>query len=537
MLTSATKRYFLPFYEGANMDSEVEAAAVFVIAEVERAKGSGFLGRQPQERIEFLAEIGYPLWVYPKNNQVFFFDGLGKSNPTASYLEMPSTKAFMEAFEANSRPRENYETFLVDHANYFQQGIEEKRVTFEGLIVDSQFRQEFVVYRKEATDVLRVNLGLLLPSLEEATISAKLAELEKQQAAIEEDAQRLQECARLVRKTTGQYITEIDYESIASAEETGAKIKAQEQVVNPQIAQLNKDYNRRIKTAEESYNSEIESFQKLKTRTLQLIKRNQEETKEYSREAKVHAAKGHKVYEKRWREKIRRAQKELNGLKKELKNTDNSIKKVTDQKKQAVSQLIQELNREVKLARQSLLDLEAKRELKTRFFKEEKQKLLAQEKPVVESINKAIRLHEEGGTHFAAISMRDTSFKEPTLFYVPFYVTIYEVGGVTRYRIVTPSKINNLDFSSKFRSALGISKGKDLLAPRFRAIAALVDSIEVYVKENSVFEGQLWELGQRFNLLRNSDFQEKAKRGLVYLHQAGWFSRREQEEISRRLVD
>ena len=328
MSTSAAKRYFLPFYEKTGNESEVEAAAVFATAEDARSKGGGFIGRQPQETIEFLAKIGYPLWMYTKNNQAFLIDGFGNPKATASYLEMPTAKAFIDTLEANSRPRENYEVFLADQANYFQQNGKEKKFTFEGLIADQEFRREFEVYRKEVTELSSKNWGLLLPRLDEATISAQLSELDKLKTAITEDAQQLPECLRLINKTTGQYITEIDYESAASTDEANAKIKAQEQIVNPQIAQLNKDYTRKIKATQEDFDRELESLQKLKTKTMQSITRNQEETKKYIREAKVHANKGHKIYEKRWKQKIRKAQKELSELEKEIKNREKNGRRI-----------------------------------------------------------------------------------------------------------------------------------------------------------------------------------------------------------------
>ena len=59
---------------------------------------------------------------------------------------------------------------------------------------------------------------------------------------LREEAEKLPECIRLINKTTSQYITELDYEAAAVKEEADAKIRAQEELVNPQIAKLNKDY-------------------------------------------------------------------------------------------------------------------------------------------------------------------------------------------------------------------------------------------------------------------------------------------------------
>ncbi len=385
---------------------------------------------------------------------------------------------------------------MADHGNYFQQTIKEKKFTFEGLITDLEFKREFDIYRKETAELSSKNWGLLLPSLDEATISAELSELDKLKSAIREDAQRLPECIRILNKITSQYITEIDYESAASTEETDAKIKAQEQIVNPQIAKLNKDYTHKMKAVEESFDHELESLQKLKTKTIQFIRRNQEETKKYISEAKAHAAKGHKVYEKRWKEKIRKAQKELNGLKKEIKNIENNIKKLTSQKKQAISNLVLELDREVKLARQPILELEAGREGKIQYFKRETQKLILQEKPVIESIKKALSLHDEATANLEALSVRETVLKDSALFYVPFYVACYQGGAARRYLIFPPSTISSVDFSAKLRGALGISKAKDLLVPRFKAIATLIGKLRFMSMKTRFLRGNSGSWGK-----------------------------------------
>src|SRR5450759_2388927 len=165
MLTSATKRFSLPFSTQKSSASEVEAAVVFAVAELERNKGGGLIARQPEEKLVFLSKIGYPLWLFPKNNSTFVFDGFGDSSYSISYAEAPSTKAFMESIEVNSRPRENYMAFLSNYDSYFQQSMKEKQFMFKGLITDLDFKNEFNVYRKEATEVTaQTNAALILPN-------------------------------------------------------------------------------------------------------------------------------------------------------------------------------------------------------------------------------------------------------------------------------------------------------------------------------------------------------------------------------------
>ncbi len=76
MLTSATKRLILSFSGQKSRGSEVEPAAVYVLAEQNRGKGGGLLSRQPQETIAFIAKMGYPLWLFPRNNSVLVFDAV-----------------------------------------------------------------------------------------------------------------------------------------------------------------------------------------------------------------------------------------------------------------------------------------------------------------------------------------------------------------------------------------------------------------------------------------------------------------------------
>ena len=75
----------------------------------------------------------------------------------------------MENLEANSRPREKYQAFLSDHSNYFQQSIKEKQFMLRGLIADLDFKNEFNVYRKEATEAVAQTNGALFPPILEET--------------------------------------------------------------------------------------------------------------------------------------------------------------------------------------------------------------------------------------------------------------------------------------------------------------------------------------------------------------------------------
>ncbi len=536
MLNSTTKRFILPFLQQKNSAVEVEAATVFSVAEFERSKGGGLIVRQPEERMVVLSKIGYPLWLFPKNDVALVFDGFGDCSCSIPYVEMPSARAFLESLEANSRPQEKYQAFLTDHSNFFLKNVKEKQFILRGLIADLDFKNEFNVYLKEAAEVAGgTNASLFEPDLQEFTISSMLTEFDKLKMILKIEEDKLPECIRCVNAATSQYLMELDFEAGAVKEEADAKIRALEELVNPKIAKLTKDYKTKIKELTKSFDEEIERQQKQKTKTQKLMENNKEKIRLFQREAEAQAEKKHAVYEKRWEERIKQTQKEQNTLKKELKNIENNIKKLSKQKAHEIANLNFSLDAEIKFARQPIADLEVDRDSKMASFKVINEKLLRQEKPLIEDLNKSIKLRESINVNLELLGMQSQGLKNPCLFFVPFYLACFEIGLTRRYLVIPPSTVGPFDFSVKLKSVVGRSKIKALLSPRFKAVTTLIDKVEALTKQNIVFESQLNGLAQRNNLLDNSLFIENALKGLVTLKHEGWLSDKEQLVLSNQL--
>ncbi|MGD0994428.1 MAG: hypothetical protein ABR909_02765 [Candidatus Bathyarchaeia archaeon] len=541
MLNSAVKRFILPFSPGKSRELfslDAEAAAVYALTELEKAKGGGLIVKQHEEKLLFITKIGYPLWLFPKSETAYIFDGLNNSSYSVNYVDLPSAKAFAESLERSSKTHEDYMTFLSDHNSYFQQTKKEKEFLLRGLIAGLDFKKEFSVYRKEAIEVTSqpAKLAPLAPTLEEATISSMLTEMNKLQSFLREDAQRLSECLRLINKTTSQYITELDYVTEAVRDEANAKIKAQEEFVNPQITKLNSEYKHQIAQVTRSFDEELESLEKLKAKTIKFVEGNEEKIKLFNRAAKTQAQKKHLIYEKTWKEKSRQAKKEIDGLKKELKRIENSIKNLNKQKTKKTSKLQLELEAEIKLARQPLLDLEAARDAKVLGFKQKTEKLIKQEKPVIEGLNGTIKLGETVNARFEMLGIRDQQLKSPALFYVPFYVACYQAGLTKRYIFLPPSMTSAIGFAAKLKGAFGRSKIKELFIPRFKEITALIDKVQVLAKQDRLLDNEIRDLGEKNNLLNTESIRDNIAKGLVYLKHEGWLSDREYQALSSSLA-
>jgi hypothetical protein len=541
MLNSAAKRFILPFSPEKSRELfsfDVEAAAVYALSELERAKGGGLILKQPEEKILFIAKIGYPLWLFPINETAFLFNGLIDSRLSLLYFELPLAQPFLESFEKNSSTYEDYLAFLSDHDNYFQQPKKKREFVLRGLIAGVDFKKEFGVYRKEATEVTGqpTKLAPFAPTLEEATISSMLTEMGKLQSFLIEDAQRLSECLRLINKTTSQFMTELDYAAEAVRDEAKAKFKAQEEFVTPKITKLNSVYKQQIAQLTRSFNEELENLEKLKAKTIKFIDDDEEKIKLYNHEAKIQAQKKHLIYERTWKEKSRLTKKELDGLKKELKRIENSIKNLNSQKNKKTFKLQLELKTEIELARQPLFAIEANRDAKVLIFKQKTEKLLKQEKPVTVGLNGVIKLGEAVNARFEMLGIREYQLKSPALFYVPFYVVCYQAGLSKRFIFLPPSMASPTGFAIKLKGAFGRSKIKELFIPRFKEITTLIDNVQALAKQESWLDREIRDLGEKNNLLSIGLIRESIAKGLVFLNHEGWLSDREYQVVSSSLA-
>jgi hypothetical protein len=178
------------------------------------------------------------------------------------------------------------------------------------------------------------------------------------------------------------------------------------------------------------------------------------------------------------------------------------------------------------------MDLETERTVKINHYRQLNLKMIDLETPVIEGLNRNLGSWNAIKTKFVNLSIKK-SFSTPVLFYLPFYIACFAVNENKRYLIFPPANIGYKDFSTKLKGALGISKIKSLLNPRFKTIATLMQNFQESTQQNQQLEKQLFTLGTENNLIKNPVFQKNVKEGLTYLNQAGWLSNKEQQAVDK----
>jgi len=541
---SAYKQFLLPFSSLSEnrkepFTSDLEVAAVFSLAELDRPKGGGILSRRSEEKITFIAKVGYPLWLFPWSETTLIFDGFNRSSHTLRYAVIPDVNVFIENLKRSSKTRETHMAFLSDHLNYFQAPVTEEAVVVNGLIKEPEFLSEFESYRPEAkeTEDEPANVGLLSPTLDESTIASILKELESLYASFKKDVDGFYRCMKFINKATNHYTQVLRSKTRAVKEEVSVKINAQEELVTPKLYRLKEAYDHQIIESTKAFERQHLPVQKRKVKLEKSRERALAKIEHCKLEAKTCAEKDNAVGEDKWKEKASETKKALSDIDDQLKETEKSLRDLEDRKSLEIFNLRSELENKTKEARQPLLDLESSRDAKILLYKQEADKLEQQTKVILEQLSRTVKLRETGIENFRELGVKNESeLKEAVLFYVPFYVICYKVDSKKRYLILPPSEANTVGLSTKLKSALGKAKIKQLLVPRFEVITSLMDTIQVLAQQNAVFETEMREMGERANLLSTVSKRESIRKGLEYIRKEGWISEKEHLSLNQKIA-
>jgi DNA polymerase III alpha subunit (gram-positive type) len=406
-----------------------------------------------------------------------------------------------------------------------------------GLMQEPQFQTEFDAYRREASKTSQENLmGFLPPTLDETVISSGIHELENLHSALSSRVENLYKCIKLLSKVTRQYVKELRSRVKDAEEDFDSKIQKEELAVAPRINQLKDEYDFQTTSLARSFEKKRLPIEKEKKR---LEKSREQAVSKLERgklEAKTHAEKNQRAAEERWKEKNNKTKKELSEIENQLKQTEKNLQDLEEKRAIELFKLHEEQETQVKEARQCLLEIEASRDAKILIHNQEIETLEKQTQEICDQINRTAKLLEANIAQFAKLGIKKEFGSYGSLmYYVPFYVVCYQRESNKRYMIIPPSVVSTVGIFMKLKGALGMSKIKRLLAPRFKTVASLLDSINVLALQNGIFETELNELGTQNNMLADAEVRKEIKSGLSCLKSEGWLSDKEFDMIEQRI--
>lgn len=515
----------------------MEKAAIFCLAELERTKGGGLILRQPEEKMVFIAEYAYPFWLVPWENRNLLFDGLRTKSHTFKYAPFTDVKIFIENAKGSARDLETYINFLSESINYFQQPQNKKEIVLEWLITDANINKEFELLVSEAQEfgASSIDMAKLNMAIEETEISSIIQEIANLKAEFREEIGTLYEGIEFLSKKTYIFVKEIRGQIKGIKEEFDEKIKEQKIVVKSKVNCINEAFDEEIKQLAKNFEKQLLPLKKEKIKLEKTREQLQNKIERYKIEEKTCASEKDVVGERKWKEKIAEGKKEKSEIEKQIRSVKTEIGKLGENKSAETFKLRSKWEMEINEAKKDLLELEAARDARIEFYEQKIERLKSLTSTINDKIDKMAKMRTADLSELENMGMKQ-KLRTATLVYVPFYMACYQRKLKNRYAIFPPSEANSISFLAKIKGALGMAKIKQLLVPRFEAITIFLEKIPLLIEQDAAFEREMFEIGEKFNILKRSTVKEKIDAALKEFKNEGWLSEKDYENLSQRLA-
>jgi hypothetical protein len=536
-----TQKTLLPFAsyphaENGTLKNEVEKAAVFCLAELNREKGGGLFRKKPSEKTVFMAEVYYPFWIVSFRELTLLFDGLNVLSHTLTYPAIPDIKVFKDNLKERSSTRQIYSAFLSNQLWYFQNSNGEQTRVIEGLISDPGFLEEFMDYVKEAamTENPVVERVLVSPAYDENQIMNSIKELEDSRAEVARELEELNGIIKLLNTKTQSFLGGLHEEIKAVEEKFSGPIEDAEAALAKKKSQINKDYAEKVTEVSSKFEQETVALRK---EVIKLEKARDElnsEIEHAETEIKNAAINKDDQSEQKWKEKRNELKRKLPEIAIAIKNLEEKIQTIEENKKNELFQLKQENDAKIKEAGRSLLETESARDAKKKICQDEMEKIEELTSKISGDIDKLSKMLEVALGNFNRLGIRQRN-APPLLVYMPFYLLCYMSKSNKRFSYVAPSIVSSMDISARLK-AIGKKRITQLFQPRSQKIISILNNFVVMLEENVAFSHEINEACRKADLMRSKEAVESIKNGLNELKMEGWLSDGEFESFRQILT-
>lgn len=526
----AGKERFKPFTK------DMEMAAIFYLAERDRKKGEGRVLKKPEEKLAFIAETCYPIWLIPWRGRTLIFDGLEFTNPSISYDVLPDVKAFDNDVQASSKSREAYVATLSQNASYFQNFAGKEGKTIEGLITNPNFTQDLIDYLQDAESIRKgvTTKAILSPRLDESEVSASIDKLSELRDTVEEEIKTLSRSMKLLSKETRGQVKALRAEMKETIKEFDQRIKKVKPEVMKKIKKIQESRDEGITRISKNYDRKLRALQQKKVRTERTLERLSTDIERIEADIKGCRERKDEAGEFQLTQQLDEIKKKLPVLDKETKEIDKEIADVEDAKKIKVARARTKPDDRVEEAMKALRDIEAAKEARTRLEQQELADLEEKTSSIIKQIDEMIKEKEAALNEIDSIGAEERRRKN-ALVYLPVYFICYETEVGKRYVVYPPSYVGNMGIKTKLKGVFGAGKMKSFIQSRSPAIATLMDRLVDLTQENPVFEKEITEAGTKANILRTKELQVAIKKGLTELKDESWISENDAQALNSEL--
>ena len=514
----------------------MEMAAMFYLAERDRKKGEGRVLKKQEEKLAYIAETCYPIWLIPWRGKTLTFDGLEFTNPAISYDELPDIKAFENDVQASSTSRQAYMAAISQNINYFQNFAGKEGKTIHGLITNPNFTSDLMEYLQDAAEIGKeaATKAILKPLLDETEVATSIGELADLRDLLEDEIKALGRSMKLLSKGTKEQAKALQVEIKKTTKEYDQKLRKLKPKVMAKIKKIQEKRNEEITRVSQKYDRKLRTFHQQRIRAERDLERYSSDIARIEADIKVTRDNKDEAGEFQLTRKLDEIKKKLPLLDKEIKEISKEIENVEDAKKIEVSKVMAKPNDRVEEAMKCLHDIEAAKEARTRMEQQELASLEEMTASIIKQIDTMIKAKEAALNEIDSLGNLEKRRKN-ALVYITIYFVCYETDAEKRYVVYPPSSVGTMGIKTKLKGVFGAGKMKACLQSRSQAMATLLDRLVDLTQENPVFEKEITEAGIEANILRTTELKEGIKKGLTELKDEGWISETEFQILNERV--
>jgi hypothetical protein len=533
--------FVLPFATPAanrlkDFTKTMEMAAIVYLAESGRRKGESHILKKPDEKLVFIAEAGYPIWLVPHHTATLLFDGLGLACHTFSYSAVPDIDLFINDIQESQKTTETYIAALVRNADYFKSCTSSNEESIDGLITAPDLLEDFTAYFSQMMEPQTPGPAstFLTPTIGDREIRASIGQLFDLKKRADENIGQLDAAVKILNAATKVRVRALREEMRTLRElhdRQLAKIKLR---VTREIAQIRNACNRELARTTRESKKKLQRLRKSRVQLQKTLRHLKAEAKRC--ESRIRSGRRCRKHQKdtRWTLTLKRVRKKLPTLEKELKETTKRIQKTDAAQSLAVAQQKAECDSRIDAVNKTLQDLQVS---KTDDLAEKHQEIATIENTtshittqMLEMVLAKKTFREELDT-IAVFGKRQAS----VLVHVPFYLIRYDAGDQRRYAIYAPSIVGDLGTVTRMKGALGVARMKALFRPRSRAVTTFLNQVVALLERNPMLEKEVTEAGIQRSILLTRQLRMDVRKGLQELETEEWISPDELQNVSELL--
>ena len=533
------KKFILPFaipaaHRPREFTKNMEMAAVLYLAESNREKRESTFLKKTDEKIAFLAEVNYPIWLTPQGTANLVFDGLNLASTSIYHEVTPDTETFNKDIRSKQTTTEAYTAALTRNIDYFSNSKSKEKMQIEGLITTPDLKKDLENYfpsMKEARKPFTTSV-VLTPTIERDEIQAGNKQLSNLRRRINKDIENMNISIKLLNTTTTRRAKEIRSEITKTQEKYRTQMKRTKHRSGRRIHQIQSQYNLKITRTSKRLKKRLLKLNKNQTKHRKTLRHLKAETKQCEIKLQSSRRCNRKKAKAQWTLKLERNKKKRAILRKKIEANIKRIRHIENVQKHELARLKITCLRRIESATKMFRDLQGSKEAEITLKRQEIATLEDLTRNITKSIQEIIQEKKIFRVDIEKVTIQHGK-QTRRLVYLPFYLARYEKGEKKRYMIYPPSIIADMGIMAKMKGALGAAKVNALLQPRSEATAKFLNQLPTLFEKKPMLEKYVTEASIQNSILLRRQLRVGVRKGLKELQNENWISKNEFQNISR----